>query len=67
VEQRGRLGVQVRVGVLAEGSGLGPGKSGLQQAVVPDRVVRAESALGHVEELGQGQEDHWPSRSSASA
>ena len=29
--------------------------------------ARSECALGDVEQLGQGQEDHWPSRSSASA
>jgi hypothetical protein len=41
VQQGGGLGVQIRVGVLAERGGPGPGQGRLEQPVVADRVVGA--------------------------
>src|SRR5450755_3095317 len=67
VKQRGSLGIQRGIGVLAEGGGLRTCQSGFQQAVVAYRITRSECALGDVEQLRQRQEDHWPSRSRASA
>lgn len=53
VQQRGRLGVEGRglgvegrVGVLAEGRGLGAGEGGFEQPVIADRDLRPEDAPG---------------------
>ncbi|HEY6785705.1 MAG TPA: hypothetical protein VI365_00170 [Trebonia sp.] len=57
VQQRGCLGVEVRIGILAERRGLRAGQRGRQQTVVADSVVRPEDAARDVQDLGQGQVD----------
>ena len=52
---------------VAEHRRLGAGKRRLQQAKVADLGFPAKDALGDVEQVVEIQEDHWPSRSSASA
>ena len=44
VQQRGRLGIEGRVGILAERRGLGAGEGGFEQPVITDRDLRAEDA-----------------------
>src|SRR6266702_5472216 len=67
VQQRGCLGIEGRVGVLAERRGLGAGEGGFEQPVIADRNPRPEDAPGDVQQFRERQVDHWPSRSSASA
>jgi hypothetical protein len=58
VQQGGRLGIQVGVGVRAEGCRLRPGGSRFQQADVTDGDLAANGPLGDVHEVGQRQADH---------
>jgi hypothetical protein len=55
------------IGVGAEYSGLRPSSRGCQQAMVAYCYVIADSPPRHMNQLGGGQVDHWPSRSRASA
>jgi hypothetical protein len=67
MQQRGGLGIQVRVGILAERGRLRAGQGRVQQPVVAYRAARPERPLRDMEQFGQRRVDHWPSRSSASA
>jgi hypothetical protein len=51
VQQRGGLGIQRRVGVLAEHRGLGPGEGGFEQPAIADRDLRPEDAPGDVQQF----------------
>src|SRR5712691_10784356 len=67
VQQRRRLLVQARIGVRPERRGSRPRGRCLQQSQVPDLGFEAQRTLRDMQQLGYGQVDHWPSRSSASA
>jgi hypothetical protein len=45
------LGIEGRVGVLAERRGLRPGEGGFEQPVIADRDFRPEDAPGDVQQL----------------
>jgi hypothetical protein len=66
VQQGGGLFIEGGVGVTAEGGGSRAGEGGFEQAQVADLDV-VEDKFGDVEQFGQGQVDHSPSRRSASA
>src|SRR5580698_1572045 len=67
VQERGGFCIGARISIFAKGSSLRPGKRRFQQSDVANRGLLTQDPAGHVQQLRQRQEDHWPSRSSASA
>jgi hypothetical protein len=58
MQQRRGLGIQVRIGISAESSGLRPRQRRLQQPGVADLRLAAQSPLRDAQQLRQRQVDH---------